>query len=222
MASWDAFSFGASDETDCEDEILQLLLTLRPDFSVWSYADGLSRILTATSSKELCSMATRARSEDSNLRSHTSCLTGTSKAWPDIVQYGVPADADEEAELSRRNIPPFPPLLLPISTNLLIIATSRRICKVPPVSDEKCDASLVLFEAVYLLLSYWWLKDQGNSKIPALIKRSLTFLAKHHTEYHAIVAAAEAASVASHYSFVMFESPAQLKDAIDAMGDFLA
>ncbi|BGP15482.1 hypothetical protein JCM10213v2_003461 [Rhodosporidiobolus nylandii] len=75
--------------------------------------------------------------------------------------------------------PILPPLVLPISTNLLIYSMRSRILQSAPVADQVQLDSEVLSTAVRLLLRYWNLGGRSGDEAQLLVAQTRSFILQH-------------------------------------------
>ncbi|BGP15483.1 hypothetical protein JCM10213_005750 [Rhodosporidiobolus nylandii] len=91
--------------------------------------------------------------------------------WPDPIMvyrkptpprfstdFKLPRMGSDDGNPAYAALPPYPPLLLPISTNLLIYAMQRRIRHSLPASYDLVERTEVLQNAAHHLLRFWFIR----------------------------------------------------------------
>ncbi|BGP27332.1 proteophosphoglycan ppg4 [Rhodotorula toruloides] len=80
---------------------------------------------------------------------------------------------EEPPEIPNSDYPVLPPLLVPVSMNLLIYAVKESVAIAPPVSFAVMDETRRLQGIIHLLISFWMLDDDSTEEdIRALVAAS--------------------------------------------------
>ncbi|GAA5829944.1 hypothetical protein JCM11251_007942 [Rhodosporidiobolus azoricus] len=125
-------------------------------------------------------------------------------------------NGDKHSEALRK-LPPLPPYILPVSSNLLIFAMANRTCQFPPSTTEVIEESGILGGLINLLMTFWFLEDDDNFDLPGLLQKTAHYVGDNFpsSPYATIIADA------SSYTIDSLPTPIRPSASIESGGTFV-
>ncbi|GAA5973986.1 hypothetical protein JCM11641_008195 [Rhodosporidiobolus odoratus] len=138
-----------------------------------------------------------------------------------ITVYAFPrTKEDDRLRMSTcPNVPLFPHLLIPISTNILVRATCGRIFRPPGGPGETDLERRILLAAVQLLLDFWNLEDGDEDAAKKVRDDAEVFLERQDSTHHQHVVQAKQSGA---FGFDSVSQPTPAPNAVNSMGNLLS
>ncbi|GAA5982660.1 hypothetical protein JCM11641_002327 [Rhodosporidiobolus odoratus] len=147
--------------------------------------------------------------------------TADNPDFESVTVYALPrTKEDDRLRMSTcPTVPPFPHLLIPISTNILIRASFGRILRLPGGPGETNLECKILSASVQLLLKFWTLDDGDEDAAKKVRDDAEAFLEREDSTHHQHIVQTKQSGA---FDFTSVLQPTPAPNAVNSMGNVLS